>query len=205
MRGFYSTTRHLHLYAGLFLCPFILVFAVSTLILNHPRLAESDPAVAAVMRKQSVSIEVPPDVGTLDQARKILDQLHVTGEIDYVRHNAKAERLLIPVSRPGENTTVEVDLRAKTASVERLEPGLSAALVYLHKMPGPHNVKFRGNWVYMTWWKVAADGVVYGTLMLTFSGLYLWWVLRAERAIGWAMIGAGAFSVAALVAALSAA
>lgn len=205
MKRFYSNTRQLHLYAGLFLSPFILVFAASTLILNHPALGESDGLNAAPPQKENVSIDVPPEVGTIEQAKKILGQLHVTGEIDYVRHNAKAERLFIPVSKPGENVKVEVDLRAKTASVERQEGGLGAALVYLHKMPGPHNVRFRGNWVYMAWWKMAADGVVYGTLFLTLSGLYLWWVLKAERVVGWALIGAGAFSAAGLIAAIAAA
>ena len=33
--GFYQWTRQLHLYLGLFICPFILLFAVSTIFLNH--------------------------------------------------------------------------------------------------------------------------------------------------------------------------
>jgi hypothetical protein len=202
MRRFYTATRDLHLYVGLFLCPFILVFAVSTMLLNHPKALIAGGVVANATPGASIPIDVPPDPGSLEQAKAILSQLRVTGEIDYVRHNAKAGRLTIPVTKPGETARVEVDLRAKTATVERQQPGLGAALTYLHKMPGPHNVKFRGNWLYMVWWKIAADAVVYGTLFLTVSGLYLWWVLKAERRLGWALLGAGFFSVVALVGAI---
>jgi len=34
----YSLTRELHSYVGLFLSPFVLVFAVSVILLNHPDL-----------------------------------------------------------------------------------------------------------------------------------------------------------------------
>ena len=89
-----------------------------------------------------------------------------------------------------------------TATVSRQPLGLGAALIYLHKKPGPHNVKFRGNWIYMAWWGALADTVVYVSFFLTVSGLYLWWMLKAGRTVGWILLGTGALSVAALVAAL---
>ena len=200
MKPLHSRMRDLHLYAGLFLCPFILLFAISTLQLNHPsRSASGQPAT-----KRQATVKLPlGEVGSIPHARDILGQLGVTGEIDYVRHNAKAEKLLIPVSKPGEATRVEVDLQVGTATIERDRRGLADALNYLHKMPGPHNVRFRGNWTYLGWWAVTADGVVYGILFLTFSGLCLWWKLKAERIVGWVLLGGGAATVALLVGAIA--
>ena len=196
MKSLYSPIRDLHLYVGLFLCPFVLLFAISTVLLNHP----SRSTTARPASKREVPVQVPPgDLGSIPHARAILNQIGVTGEMDYVRHNAKAERLLIPVTKPGEGTRVEVDLRAQKATIEREKRGLGEALNYLHKMPGPHNVRFRGNWVYMSWWAVTADVVVYGTLFLTVSGLYLWWKMKGERAAGWALLAGGAATVALLV------
>jgi hypothetical protein len=106
------------------------------------------------------------------------------------------------VTKPGQHTEVEVDLRARTAVVTRRDQGLAAALIYLHKMPGPHNASIRGNWVYVVWWSALADGVVYGLLALTASGLYLWWRLKPERTLGWLMLGAGVLSATILVFAL---
>ena len=192
----YSFVRDLHLYAGLFLSPFVLLFAVSTVLLNHPSRSES----GQVEPKREVPVQIPPgEPGSIAHARELIQQIGVTGEMDYVRHNAKSERLLIPVSKPGESTRVEVDLRAKTATIESEQRSLGDALNYLHKMPGPHNVRFRGNWVYMSWWAVTADVVVYGILFLTVSGLYLWWKIKRERAVGWALLAGGTATVALLV------
>ena len=192
----YSRLRDLHLYAGLFLCPFVLLFAISTVLLNHP----SRSAQGKAEPKREVPVELPPgEPGSIPHARAVLQNIGVTGEMDYVRHNEKSGRLLIPVSKPGESTRVEVDLRRKTATIEREERSLGDALNYLHKMPGPHNVRFRGNWVYMSWWAVTADVVVYGLLFLTVSGLYLWWKIKGERAAGWALLAGGAATVALLV------
>ncbi len=204
MKRLYSSTRDLHLYLGLFLCPFILVFAVSTLFLNHPDQRPPAGLVPRTPMKQAVQIGTTEGVGTVEQAKNILRQLRVTGEIDYIRHMAAEQRLVIPVTKPGEATTVEVDLKAGTATVRRESQGLGAALIYLHKMPGPHNVKIRGNWVYTVWWAVTADTVVYAVIFLTVSGLYLWWMLKNERTVGWVLLGAGALSAVALVAALCA-
>jgi hypothetical protein len=200
MPRLYSSTRDLHLYFGLFLSPFLLIFAISTLRLNHPSTA-SRPAESA---RRAVAIDPPADPGSVAGAKAILRQAGVTGEIDYIRHNAKAERLLIPVSKPGETIKVEVDLRAKVATVEQQPRGFIDALIFLHRMPGPHNANVRGNWRPMVAWAVTADTVVYGILFLTATGLYLWWMLRSERTTGWLLIGGGTLTVATLVIALSA-
>ena len=121
MKNFYSNIRDLHLYAGLFLCPFVLLFAFSTILLNHPSHAPSGKPEP----KREVPVQVPPgEPESIPHAREILRQIRVTGEIDYVRHNAKAERLFIPVTRPGETNRVDVDLRAKTATIEPEDRGL---------------------------------------------------------------------------------
>ena len=82
--------------------------------------------------------------------------------------------------------------------------GTTLALVYLHRMPGPHNASIRGNWGPMAAWAAAADTAVYGVLFLTVSGIYLWWMIRSERKTGGWLLAGGALTVAALVAALSA-
>jgi hypothetical protein len=199
----YDWTRDLHLYLGLFLSPMLLIFALSTLLLNHPSRPASGAASPPADRRTGLPVEITGEAGSLDQARQILARLKVTGEIDYVRHLAREQRLVIPVMKPGESIRVEVDLRNHTATIEHRNTGLGAALIYLHKMPGPHNAKYRGSWVYMAWWKMLADVTVWGLLFLTVSGLYLWWLLKAERRIGWVLLAAGMVSLALLVAALS--
>jgi hypothetical protein len=201
-RRLFRWTRDLHLYAGLFLSPFLLVFAVSTLVLNHPDKSRT-PAAEVPLGEHPVTLDTRMKTNSVEQAKAILRQLNLTGEIDVIRYNAKASRLTLPIVKPGEITTVDVDLNTNRATVQRRVEGMLAGLVYLHMRPGQHLVMLRGNWAYMAAWTRFADAAVYGTIFLTASGLYLWWFFKAERRIGWALLAAGFLSVGALAATLA--
>ena len=95
------------------------------------------------------------------------------------------------------------DQNKRTEKKAKVEVKIADALIHLHKMPGPHNVAIRANSTYMKLWRVLADLAAYGLLFLTFSGLYLWVVLKAERAIGLALLSLGAVSFFALIYAIS--
>jgi hypothetical protein len=99
-----------------------------------------------------------------------------------------------PIPVPGQETTVTLDLARREATIERRATGLADGLVLLHMSPGQHLADIRKNWIYMRVWSWLADATVYLTLFLTVSGVYLWYVLRAERRIGAALLAAGAVS-----------
>jgi hypothetical protein len=60
----------------------------------------------------------------------------------------------------------------------------------------------RMNWSYMRFWFWFSDATVYLLLFITTSGLYLWWALKAERKLGWALLATGALCFFTLVYAL---
>jgi hypothetical protein len=197
----YVVTRDLHLYAGLFLSPFVLVFAASVVFLVH-----GTPGISPAGTPRTVQgIEFPADLERLtgreqvDAVRPVLDTLGVRGEIGFVRRVAREHRLVLPLLVPGRETTVELNLAARSATITQKNTGLADAMVYLHKMPGPHNAALRGNSAPIRVWRWLADATVWLTLFLSLSGIYLWTVLRAERRIGLALIAAGAFSFFGLV------
>jgi hypothetical protein len=203
-RRFYRVTRDLHLYFGLFISPFILVFAVSVFFLVH-RLSPN----AAVGTKSLISkLSLPPDLENLsgrplvDRLIPILKQNGVEGELGWVQHFPKEHRFVIPVSVPGRTTTVTLDVNEREASVERRVTGLADALIVLHMSPGQHMAGIRKNWIYMLVWSWLADATVYLTLFITVSGIYLWYVLRSERRNGVTLLLAGAASFFGMVYAL---
>jgi hypothetical protein len=208
MRRFYLITRDLHLYIGLFLSPFVLLFAVSVFYLVHGLANRSAPGVFDESR--TVRIVVSPDIAGLegrarvDALRPLLEQLNVRGEIDFVRHVAKERRLIVPVRLPDRDTTVAIDYGQQTATVTTRDHRLGDAVVYLHKMPGPHNADVRGNSPLVRWWRVLADATAYLTLFITVSGLYLWTALKAERRVGLVLVFAGAITFWGLVYAIAA-
>lgn len=204
MRRLYLLTRDLHLYVGLFLSPFILVFSVSVFYLVHGLAQRPSPGGPDPSRT-ATSLSVPPDMARLqgrarvDALRPVLDQLGVRGEVDFVRHLAAEHRLIIPVRLPDRDTVVSLDYDQRTATVTSRQQSFGDALVYLHKMPGPHNVDVRGNSWLIRAWRVLADATAYLLLFITVSGLYLWVALKAERRVGLLLILAGAGTVWGLV------
>jgi hypothetical protein len=208
MRRFYLITRDLHLYVGLFLSPFVLLFAVSVFYLVHA--LANRPAPGAFDQSRTVGIALPADIARLegrarvDALRPLLEQLDVQGEIDFVRHIAKEGRLIVPVRLPDRDTTVAIDYEHQTATVTTREHSLGDAVVYLHKMPGPHNADLRGNSRLIRLWRIGADATAYLLLFVTISGIYLWVVLRAERRVGLLFLLAGAVTFWGLVYAVAA-
>ena len=203
MKRLYVLTRGLHLYLGLFISPFILLFALSVPLLVHPGMMPISPRweTSRVVTNLPLPATLEDLKGReqLDAVRKVLDQLGVHGEIGFIRRIAKEHRLVLPVTLPGHETTVDLNLATGSATVSEHTTGAADAIVYLHKMPGPHNVNLRGNSLYIGIWRWLADATVYLLLFLTLSGVYLWTVLKAERRVGLALIAAGALSFGGLV------
>lgn len=202
----YPITRDLHLYLGLFLSPFVVVFAVSVFFLAHawvPGLRDAKTTTRTVS-----DVPIPANFEQLkarelvDAAQAILHRLGVHGEIGFVRQIPSERRIVLPVSLPGRETTVDLNLTWRTATITSRATGLGDATILLHKMPGPHNAALRGNSAYIRAWRWLADATVYLLLFLTVSGVYLWAVLKTERRIGLALLAAGAVSFAGLVFAL---
>ena len=200
----YRWLRDLHLYFGLFISPFVLLFAASVFYLNHGKLLPGAEAPAVVYRDLNVPDGFDQIKGreAVERAKAILPQVNVAGEIGFLRYVAKDRRLFFPVSKAGSEATVDVDLDARTATVTRRSMDLWESLSYLHKMPGPHNVALRGNWIGTKIWRVLADATIYLLLFISLSGVYLWWAIKAERKIGLALLATGACTFFGLIYAL---
>lgn len=199
MRRLYVLTRDLHLYIGLFISPFILLFGLSVFVLLHgahggPGRASPDVSRTATGVRLPLGAERLQGRARLDALRPMLDSLGVHGEIDFIRVVPAEKRLVIPVTVPGRSTTVDLDYGRGIAVVTSRSQPFGQALAYLHRTPGPHNVELRGNALFMRLWRVMADATAYLLVFVTVSGVYLWTALRAERRVGIALLLAGAAS-----------
>jgi hypothetical protein len=206
MKQLYAFTRDLHLYLGLFICPTVLVFAVSVFFLVHAWIpGASKQSVSRIARDLHIpaGVELMNGRDQVNALRGVLDSVGVRGEVNLIRRIPKEHRLIIPVVIPGREVVVDLNTETRSATITGHGDSMWRGLVYLHKMPGQHNANIRGNWVFLRIWKWLADATVYLVLFLSVSGIYLWAVLRAERRIGWTLIGAGACSFFGLVYALT--
>jgi len=205
-KKFYLWTRDLHLYFGLLISPFVLVFAISVFFLNHPGL----PLGGSETKKQKtmtfqlpLGLEQSQGADRLDKIRQVMRQTGVTGEVNFIRYLPKEHRMIVPAVKPGLETTLDIDFRQSTVLCEQRNTGIWDGMIYLHKSPGPHNHAIRGNWFYTRVWRWLVDAITYLLLFITVSGVYLWAVLKAERKVGLALLAAGIVSFFGVIYALA--
>src|SRR5438445_8749117 len=113
MRGrFYRIIRDLHLYFGLFISPFVLVFAISVFFLVHswlPRIASETSTTRVVS-----ALPLPQALTTLsgrpliNGLRPALEKEVVPAEVGSLGHLVKEQKLFIPVTIPERETTVTI-------------------------------------------------------------------------------------------------
>ena len=208
MKGrFYRLTRDLHLYLGLFSSPSVLVFAVSVFFLVHTWLPKigSNASTTRVVSGLAIPANLPSLSGRplIEALKPVLEKAGVHGEVGFVQHLVKEEKLIVPVGVPGRETIVTINIANGDATIVTRESGLAGAMATLHRSPGEHAPAIRMNWFYMKAWRWLADTTAYLILFISISGIYLWYVLRAERRVGFILLCAGALSFFGLAYALS--
>lgn len=183
-------SRDIHLYLGLLLGPVLIVFGLSTLLLNHPGLIDWKGGT----EKESWVVEpvTVPEAEGLELGRAIAGQVGLSGEIDWVAAQPKENRAVLMLSRPGWYVEVNVDTLQGRAEVSESRKGFLDRLLYLHKRPGPHVANLRGNWWFVKAWAIVADSSVAAMLLLSITGVILWMRIKRERKFGFAMLAAGA-------------
>ena len=191
----YKTTRSLHLYLGLFVSPFVLIFAISVLVINHrdPASGRQPPVLEEVKTIESI----PDHFDTLDSVRVVMKQAGISGWVTFFRHIEDKNQYRFIVLRPTVRRDVTVDLENKTVEIMKRPNDFKSTLAWLHVMPGPHTQ--HKNWSFLFLWWTLADAVVYGVIFLSVTGVYLWFFIKAERKIGFFLITLGILSFAFLL------
>src|SRR6266850_956349 len=111
--------RKLHFYAGLFLLFFLWLFAFSGLILNHPSwsFAESWTNRKDTNYAREIIAPGPELKGDLAQAREILKQLGIEGEILWTTTRTDANQFEFQARRPGHFFFLKADLAQQRVTV----------------------------------------------------------------------------------------
>ncbi len=194
MRSFvriWSLRVHRHL--GLVLAPVLLVFALSTLILNHP----GESQTVDEPRVRTVSNLTVPDLDGLPLAQAVAAQAGVDGEVDWIQKRPAQAEVLVMMSKPTQRIEIRVDTRNRKARILTRKISALDRILYLHKRPGPHVASIRGNWWVLKIWRDVTDFSVVGVFLLSFTGIYLWIRLPGERRLGlvFAFLGIVALNV----------
>lgn len=186
--------RRVHIYGGLALLLFVMLFAATGLLLNrHWEFTEFWPKrqIAVTERHFPVPLAAKGDIAA---AREILRNLGLRGEV--AKTEASDGRLTVQAGRPGENLKIEADLRTGNARVERTKVNGWGIVRTLHTFVGVSEVEpeRRRDWWLTSLWSLAVDLTAVGLILLVIGGLVEAWAANTRRLPLLLTFGAGVLS-----------
>ena len=186
--GFERWNRKLHFYAGLFLLFFVWLFAFSGLVLNHPSWRFTEFWSNRTQSSYERDIAVPgPDVkGDLSQARDIMGQLGIVGEILWTTTRTDPDQFEFQARRPGHFFFIKADLARRRVAVQQGDVNLWGVMRTLHTFTGvqmddPRNSR---DWALTTVWAYSMDAIAAGIIFMVLSSLLIWFKLPQKRTFG---------------------
>jgi hypothetical protein len=186
--------RRAHLYMGLFLLPWVVMFGVSSLPLNHN--TSPAPATWTLVAEYPFDVEMPAAGDNLRPfGRDMMNAAGITGGYFVNRANERQ----INVNHPDFLMPSRIIYRAdrKRLTVEHRDFAFRQFLSGLHTRGG-----YDMGGVWDSLWAVCVDAVSVALLLWIASGVYMWWHVPVARRWGWLAIAAGIGCFAIIVATL---
>ena len=150
-------------------------------------------------RKQSDferPIHPPPPGGDLAQARNILRQLGIDGEIEWAKPRPGPGRFDFRAGGPGRSFEIRADLQRNVAAVHRTDLNWWGVTRILHTFTGVRMTNSRNSrdWAPTMVWALSMDALSAGLILMVLSGIYMWWRLKRKRRLGALALGLGLVS-----------
>lgn len=185
--------RRTHLYLGLFLLPWVIMFGVSTIPINHQ---SSEPVEWTRIAEHTFDAPVPASAEDLRPlGRQMMTAAGVEGGYWIYQINPKH----VQVGHPDfiSPTRLNYFPQEKRLVVEKRTFELRPFLSGMHTRGG---YDMDGFWDSV--WAVFVDIVSVGLVLWIASGIYMWWGLPTARRWGWVAIGAGILCFGIIIATL---
>lgn len=195
MKGFNLIVRRTHLYLGMLLMPWLLVYGLSTLLLNHgeafQKYRPDDPQFLPMWERQQ-PLPVPLGEGNLREVvRSLLEAQKMEGPF-FAQQQGR--RLNINVQNFFQPIRLTYDLDRQTLRAEKKKFSWVELLIRLH-----FRVGYNEGGALATIWPVFVDLFCITMLIWIITGLILWWKVRESRRPGWVAILAGLVMIAVLL------
>jgi hypothetical protein len=170
--------RKLHFYSGLFLIVFLWLFAFTGLLLNHPTWTFHESWQNRHETKYQLPI-VPPAAeftSDLDQARDLMRQMHIEGEILWTTIRSDNAPFVFQVRTPRHFYFISADVAHGHADIRHATVNPWGIAKILHTFTGnaatdPRN---RRDSSLAAIWAYSMDFVAAGLIFMVLSSIYLW-------------------------------
>lgn len=173
--------RRTHMYVALFLFPWLLMYALSTAVMNHrASFASSTPGGAPGYEKErelTYDGVFPEDAELRTISQQILSSLDLDGAHGVTRRKDGAIVIVRNDLLAPRRLTFVPTTRALT--VERLPHRTNVMLERFHRRRG-----YATGYALDTTWAVTVDLVIAGMIFWVLSGLWMWWEMKVTRPAG---------------------
>lgn len=174
--------RKIHLLLGMFLTPWVIMYAASTIVMQHRELFTGDHRRVEpeyeVVREVAYSVGVEQGESSEAVASRILEYLDLEGAFR-TRGSWEAGTFEIRRNRPIGSYRITWDGESERLIVEKQGFGLAFFLEVLHRRSG-----FAQPFWANDAWAVIVDLFIVGILAWAVTGLFLWWKIKPTRKLG---------------------
>ena len=174
--------RRIHMYLALFLAPWMLMYALSTMAMNHRDFFKAyyggTPAGFETEREETYTGVFPENAKPWMVAEQILHDLNLEGTYG-VRGRLDRGRITITRQDPIVPRRITYTTQDNKLVVEKQIFRTSAFLERMHRRRG-----YRHNYVLEDTWAVSVDLVILAMVFWAASGLWMWWELKTTRKWG---------------------
>ena len=181
--------RRIHLFLGLFLAPWVLIYAASTLVMHHRGLVRSifpNQAPALVTEREvDYSRTFPSNATPQQMGQAILRDLDLDGTHS-VSGGEKGKPLRINRQHPLGPRRITYQPDTGKVSVQRERYPLHTFLERMHTRRG-----YQQPYALEDSWAFSVDLAALTMIFWSLSGIWLWWELRATRMWGAICLGLG--------------
>lgn len=181
--------RRVHMYLGLFLAPWMFMYAASTLVMNHrefvQRLYPTKTPPMVVERQLDYSRSFPPDTTPEQRGEMILGDLGLKGA-HRVTGGKAGKPLVIERQKAWTPRRMTWDPTTQKIVVEKQQFRSTTFLERMHRRRG-----YQQPYAVDDTWAFTVDLAVITMVFWSLSGLWLWWELKSTRWWGAACAGLG--------------
>jgi len=189
MKKLLSVIRQIHMYLGLFLAPWMLMYALSTMAMNHREYFKDRYGGSLVNwqveQEQVLTPQFKADASAQEMAESILKSV---GQYGNFNANLSRDRQKLMINRsdpvtPRRFTYTPADGKLVIEKPEfRTQPFLEG----LHRRHG-----FQSPFAVDKLWGASVDVVIVAMVFWVLSGVWIWWELKPTRRLGMVLAGAG--------------
>lgn len=187
---FSTVLRRVHLLLALFLAPWVLMYAISTLAMHHQKMFTGedhrvDPGYTTVSDgPYTRTFEADLDQDVI--ATAILADLDLDGAHQVRGNLARRGTLTILRDRPIGSLRITFDQNAQTVRVEKQNYATVYTLEMLHRRRG----YAQPYWLNDAW-AVIVDAFIVAVVLWALTGLWMWWEMVKTRQLGACCLGLG--------------